>query len=355
VSATRRASLWILYSLTAVGVILIFELLLLPYRHGLPRDAFLMGFAAPPGSLVDDTPINAMGFTGDMISPRKPPNTIRILTLGGSSMFNRRMTERLRDRLERISTSPLEVLGAALRKHTSTSSILKYTLLRKYRFDFVLIYHGINDLWANHVSLADFRPDYSHLDAWYKRNLILDNCVTCRIIYNRWIYARPPPRLMGDLSTFPSEQIFKRNIMKLIAAIREDGATPILMSFAWNIPVDYTYEAFQSNSLGYRNPENYDRWPAELWGPPEYVREGLQRNNRIISELARTEGVLLIDQETLMGKSLQWFGDPVHFSDEGVERFIANIGEFFLAQGLFRPASSEIDSWKSLPADPRGI
>ena len=44
--------------------------------------------------------------------------------------------------------------------HTSRASVIKYDFLSKYRFDVVLIYEGINDLWANHVTPERFRDDY---------------------------------------------------------------------------------------------------------------------------------------------------------------------------------------------------
>jgi hypothetical protein len=312
------------------------EFFFLPYWMGLPRDMFLMGFAAKPESLIDDTPINAMGFTGDPINLAKSPATIRILTLGGSAMFNRRMAERLREGLTKVSRRPIEVLGAALRTHTTKASVIKYKILRKYSFDFVLIYHGINDLWTNHVPIEDFRLDYSHLGPWYTRSLWLDHCLICRITYNQLFYRRPASYWVREnLANFASEQTFHQNIAVLINAIRQDGSTPILMTFAWSVPSHYSYEAFQSHTVGYNNPTDYDSWPVENWGSPEYVREGLRKHNNHLHQLARIYNVLLIDQERLMGKDLKWFGDVCHFSEEGTDRFIENISEFFIQKNLF--------------------
>lgn len=293
-----------------------------------------MGFSATPGSVVDDTTINSMGFAGDSVDVSKPPGTIRILTLGGSAMFNRRMAERLRDRLKTATGRRLEVVGGALRAHTTMSSVLKYKVLRKYAFDIVLIYHGINDLWANHVALDEFREDYSHLGPWYKRNVWLDQCVVCRLVYNKWIYPGPTPHSGENRSRFASEHTFKRNLMVLIQSIRWDDSIPILMTFAWNIPKDYTYDSFQKHSVGYNNRENYDRWPVELWGSPQYVSEGLVRHNRIVRQLADIENVLLIDQEERMGKDLRWYGDVCHFSEEGTAKFVENITEFITEKRL---------------------
>jgi hypothetical protein len=328
------------YAFTVVAVlgsIFVAEFVVYPYKTGLPRDVFLMGFAAIPHRVVDDTPINALGFTGDVIDVRKSPGTIRVLTLGGSALFNRRMTERLKDRFSRVGTEGIEILGAALRTHTTASSILKHKLFSKYKSDFVLIYHGINDLWANHVLNEDFKADYSHLNPWYKRNYCLDHSIICRLTYNNWIYRKPAAVVRRKFGGSPGEKVFRRNLVTLIKAARENGSVPILMTFAWTIPDGYTQESFRSGSLGYNNPTSYDSWPVEFWGPPEYVRDGLQAHNKIIREISRTENVVLIDQEHMIGKDLYWFGDVCHLSEEGTDRFINNIVTFFVESGWVVP------------------
>ena len=70
----------------------------------------LMGFAGKPNTTLDDTPINSMGFTGDVIDIEKNPEKVRILTLGGSAMFNRRMTEQLKESFNKISRRPVELI-----------------------------------------------------------------------------------------------------------------------------------------------------------------------------------------------------------------------------------------------------
>ena len=297
----------------------------------MPRETFLMGFAATPGTAVDDVIINSMGFTGDVIELPKPPRTTRILTLGESSLFNRRMTERIKKRLQSISPTEVEIVGAALRTHTTKSSLLKYELLRRYDFDFVLIYHGINDLWANHVPLLGFREDYSHLDPWYARNFWLDNCAVCRVAYNA--VSAASGRSPEGPSHYAAQETFERNLSALIASIRLDGATPVPMTLAWSVPPNYTYEAFAADRIGYNNPTSYDRWPVELWGAPDYVRKGLESNNQVVRRLAKRHRVPLLDQELLMGKDLRWFGDVCHLSEEGTDRFIENIAGLFAREG----------------------
>lgn len=317
------------------GLIGIAEFVALPKLINVPRDTYLMGFSAIPNTMIDDTPINSMGFTGDEIRSReKPSGTIRILTLGGSAFFNRNMTNRLKKKLTTICDKKVEILGAALRTHTTMSSILKYQLLSKYNFDIILIYHGINDLWMNHVDLKDFREDYSHFDPWYKRNCCLNHSIICRTIYNKLIYRKPPTNVRETFIDAPGERVFRKNLTDLVGAIKNHDSIPILMTFAWSMPQNYSKESFESNSLGYNNPTNYDRWPVELWGPVAYVREGLKSHNNIVRTLAKMHDVFLIDQEKLMGKDLYYFGDVCHLSEAGTEKFIDNITSFFNEKNL---------------------
>ena len=314
----------------------------IPMSAHLPRKLLLIGHIGIPGETIDDTPINSMGFTGNEIELDKPEGTTRILTLGGSAFFNRLMTQRLEKNLQKVSEKRVEILGAALRRHTSMSSLRKFEALKEYQFDVVLIYHGINDLWANHVSFEEYKEDYSHLGPWYKRNFFLDNSLLLRRVYNSWIspvdtqniFYLYPPKTSENLSNFASERNFSNNLKSIIRIARENGTVPILMTFAWNIPESYSKEKFDSFLVGYNNPENYDRRPVELWGSKVYVREGLIRHNDIIRRLSEEMNVLVIDQEKLLGKNLRWFGDVCHLSDEGTNFFIKNISEFYIKNGL---------------------
>jgi hypothetical protein len=342
----RNASNWsvcILLSVVVSMLTLVAAEVLYPALIGVSRAQWLMGFYALPNSVVSDVKINPMGFTGDVLPNERKSNIIRVLTLGGSAFFNRRMTDRLKKYLAPIaeaSGQTLEILGGALRTHTTRSSVLKFEYLQRFQFDFVLIYHGINDLWINPAFSDDGDKAYSHISAWYDRGPILNNCVICRLIYNKLVFNRPSMKKVEPESEdpYPTLKLFEKNVSVLIRNIREAGSIPILMSFAWSIPNTYSEKAFWADEVGYHNPEKYDRCAVELWGPVWYVRAGLEKHNDIIRKVAERQGILLIDQEQLIGKHLQNFGDVVHLSDEGTAKFVSNIAKFFSEKRLFESA-----------------
>jgi hypothetical protein len=285
---------------------------------------------------VDDTPINSQGFTGHVLQASRPPeNTVRILTLGGSAMFNRRMTERLIESLSMATSVRLEIQGGALRSHSTRASLIKYKEhFYKYSFDYVLIYHAINDLWMNNVALENFKADYSHYKPWYNRNAVLTHSVIARYFYGNHIWN--PSQRLDNGSQFSSCQTFEQNIRELIRLIKSNNGFPILMTFAWYIPDDYTETKFYQGRLGYNNPTDYNRCQVEMWGSVDYVKEGLMRHNSIIRKIAREEQVMLIDIEgtDTFQNNQQNFGDVCHFSEDGTKIFIKLITNFFLSQDL---------------------
>ena len=315
----------------SAGAALLLAELALPVLLGVSRPLLLMGFYALPESNVDDVHINEMGFTGADVRNPKAVGTVRLLTLGGSAFFNRRMTERLTQSLEpvaRESGHTLELLGAALRTHTVRASRIKFEYLKRYDFDGALIYHAINDLWIDPA--AEAGRAYSHISPWYDRGELLDRCVLCRFAYNGVFYRRPVPErrafLPGD--RFPTLSLFESELTLLVEELRGAGVEPILMSFAWSIPEGYSDDAFREGEQGYHNPERYDRSPVDLWGPPRYVETGLRAHNAAIRAVARRGRVALIDQEQRIGRSLRLFGDVCHLSEEGTEAFVGNIASF---------------------------
>ncbi len=108
-----------------LALFLLAEFIVVPRFVNAPsRGAFLLGLVGPAGKRVEDTAINSMGFTADTPTVGKPPGTIRVLTLGGSSFFNRRLSERLLASLAKASAKKVELLGAALRELNTMSSVI---------------------------------------------------------------------------------------------------------------------------------------------------------------------------------------------------------------------------------------
>jgi lysophospholipase L1-like esterase len=316
-----------------------------------PRVIQLMGFHSVPNATIFHVPINRLGFAGVAPDIQKLPGTIRVLTLGGSTFFNRNIADSLSVKLNALLSQSdnmhkAEVLGGALQTHTSRSSVLKLQALRRYGFDaangfdYVVIYHGINDLWANNYSPEEFRNDYAQIGPWYRHNFFLDHSLIARKIYNDWIYPRLyvqraggyPQSAEENKTNFASEETFRNNIQQLIDDTRSSGSAPILMTFAWHIPQGYTYELFAEHALGYDGEDSSNETPVEMWGSVAYVQEGLARHNAVVRQLAAKNNVPLLDMETLIGHDASKFGDVCHLSVSGTQLMVNALAGFLQQQ-----------------------
>lgn len=320
-----------LYSASVLlAAVLLAEFVVLPWVVAMPRDVWLMGFAAPPGAVIDNVEINSYGFAGADPRVDKQQGVTRVLLLGASVAFNRRFAERLEEAMQSELERPVQVTGAALRSHTTRSSLLKYDLLKQYSFDYVIIYHGINDIWADNVEASEFRLDYRHLGTWYQRGPWVDHSIIVRMLYNRWYaWHEPDPMRMifprtkqRRLARFLSLETFAANMNELLSQIREQGSRSLLLTFAHHIPSNYSKERFVRAKLNYNNPEEYDPCPIELWNAPSYVQRSITRNNRTLARLARQHDVPLIEMAEEISWDIENFGDIVHLSDVGTTRFV---------------------------------
>jgi lysophospholipase L1-like esterase len=268
--------------------------------------------------------------------------------LGSSTLFNRHLGEHVKTALQQRTDKKVELLDAGIRSHTSHADVLKWQLLAQYQWDYVLFYDGINDLWANHVLPEDYRADYAHIDPWYRRNVWLDNSLLLRYGFNTgWHWLHQLNRTAGEkwfpdyqfvfpkkpfvnAAQFASLTAYRLNVETLLTQIEQHQAQPVLLTFAFHLPVNYSRKAFMDNTLDYHNPDNYDKRDVFNWGPPDYVREGLQQQNTIVRQLALQHHVPLIDIDAKMSGKGFLFGDVCHFNDDGVAVFSSAV-----AQALF--------------------
>ena len=296
-----------------------------------------MGFAATPGANIDDQVINSMGFTGDVINQKKPNDSMRILLLGGSVMFNRHMSDKLKPKLQEIfPQKKIELVNASLRSHTTASSALKIKLLKEYQFDYVFIYHGINDLWVNHAAEENYQEDYSHFNSWYKRGWLLNNSTIARSAFNFFSLLKPhvdrqyifPKKEFMNRCDYCSTVSFANNINTIITTANAYHSKVLLITFAFNIPKNYSRNEFLENKLGYINPDNYNKTDVFNWGTPAYVTTGITKHNDIIRSIAKQQNTMLWDADKALSDHIEWFGDVCHFNDEGVDQFIHGLTVF---------------------------
>jgi hypothetical protein len=224
--------------------------------------------------------------------------------------------------------------------HNSRDSYLKYAALTEARFELVIVYDGINNVRANNAPPEIFRKNYAHY-SWYEivnKLASYHGATSFALPYTiRYLVIRMRQALNGDQyvpTEWPREDwvqygrdprsamSFKHNISAILDLAARRGDHVLLMTFATYVPEDYSLEAFQAKRLDY----GLQLAPIELWGRREHVVATVAIQNEVVRTLAaQHDGVLLVDQASLMEGSGRYFNDPCHLTFAGSSQFVENI------------------------------
>ena len=225
----------------------------------------------------------------------------------------------------------INLVNLAASAHGSLDSYYKYKWLEKNRFDFVLFYHGINEVRANNIPPELWEKDYSHY-SWYdevnfyfrhpllnKTGLLLPhflNHILFRMNSKKQIPTRSPrEEWMEYGKEIKTRESFMENLLKIISIATKKNEPLIIPTFAYALFDLESYLRPDGEKIGYI-------W---IWGKPENVVSGVNAHNTIIRNLARKGDFIFLDQEKLMRGNIQYFKDICHFTDAGSKFFSETI------------------------------
>jgi hypothetical protein len=283
----------------------------------------------------------------DTERPARDDEFYDILFLGGSVLNPSwgQVAQSLREELAYKGHRNVRVFNLAMASQTSRDSWLKYAALDEARFDLVVVYDGINDTSANNAPPEIFREDYSHF-VWYEIINTLSSYhgqtsfalsytlhylaikIRHTLAKDRYVLPDSPPRKdWVHYGRDPRSAVsFKRNLGAILDLAMRRGDRVLLMTFATHLPEDYSLEAFEKKRLDY----GLHVIPIELWGAPEHVLKAVAVQNEVVLSLAaQHEGVLFVDQATLMAGFPRYFNDVCHFTVAGSSKFVE-----YLLRGL---------------------
>jgi len=198
--------------------------------------------------------VNRQGFRGADVGIDKPRGTLRIMTVGESTTFDRFVKgdqaawpARLQFWLRKLAPErPVEVINAGTPGYRVIDNLIRLEIdLYQYRPDIIILYHGHNDLfWA--VQQASQgpppqtdRPDESPIttpwDRWLKGHSLLYNKIVSRLQYNKvYRHVRLPSgdrswsRERWDRVLDDGARQFERDETMFIAVARELGIRVII-------------------------------------------------------------------------------------------------------------------------------
>lgn len=326
----RAAALLLTVALTAAGL----ELSARTWwwaEHGVP-------FARPSRVLYAWYPKLARI---DRARPSVDDATFDVLLLGGSVLHKRwgAVPQLLRERLSAQLERDVRIFNLADDAQTTHDSRTAYAAIEHARFEWVLVYHGINEARANNVPPALFRPDYGHY-VWYE---LVDAMApyhgrawlalpyTLRYAGLRLRQRAAPERYVGlnepreDWlaygSVLHSTASFRANLEAILETARARGDRVVLATFATYVPDGYSREAFLAGQLDY----NGHRFPVETWGRREHVEAAVAAHNEVVRELAARFDVDFVEIARAMPGTGVLFQDICHFTRRGSEWFVDEI------------------------------
>jgi hypothetical protein len=263
-----------------------------------------------------------------------------VLLLGGSVL------EQTAPALERSFRQALEerlrLFNLARAAHTSRDSYFKVKRLADKPFDLVIFYDGINDARMNCCRDDVYRDDYRHF-SWYdsiETRLAAGTVSVSDILsssLNRGTLSFEIAEGREFSNHVKTTKAYRRNLESIADAIDRYDGRLMLMTFAYDLPADYSAQAFREHRLGYGRGK-YDVG-VDVWGTPEGVRAAITAHNGALREIAdRHKSAILVDEEKQMPKSGTYFSDPCHLTDAGIAKF---------AEDALRAARGDMDRWKS--------
>lgn len=266
--------------------------------------------------------------------PGTSAKVIRIMCLGGSTTefkdshgkgWPRRLEEQLRRRLQ---TQNIEVYNMGRQWYTTLHTLINYqTNLRQHKPDLILVMHTINDLLHNadfsYLSHGKFRADYGHFYGPVNR------IMTCKTLFTRifkvlahfW-YQKPRKILTPD--SFLGLVSFRRNLNTLLDLAQKDGTRVVLLTqpniYRQDLPDDAKAALIMLNfeAVG----------PTARWNYQTALR-GFKAYSEAIKQIAAERKTVLLDLESVIPKTMEFFNDDVHYQDRTFDPLAD-----FIAEGL---------------------
>jgi lysophospholipase L1-like esterase len=228
---------------------------------------------------------------------------------------------------------PVRVFNCSYTGNTTRDALLVYHKVAAHRFDLVVVYHGINDVFLNNCPPDNFRPDYLHAPRFQQIAMLEAHPehewfvlpYTLRFLRSHigdklHIDVRPKKEYAAEYGgNLRTPAAVRSNLQEIIEFARGRNEQVLLVTNAWYLPSNYTEEAFAAQTL------DYDRHicTVKAWGTPEHVAAALKAHNDVIRDLARNNPDLLFaDMEAAMPPGKLYYDDLCHFNPKGCEVFV---------------------------------
>jgi lysophospholipase L1-like esterase len=303
--------------------------------------------------------INSLGYRGADFAVKKPEGVIRIIVIGGSSVFDPNARDTSPEEgndwphlvgrlLVNKASGNIEVINAGIPGHASFDALGRlYSQLWMYEPDYVLFYGAWNDI-KYFRQLTPEKPLISIFDKSYASNPFIEYqgfwdrllsssqlYVKFRSHYYGWKFQVGEegviPEAAAYQDTYSSNAVkqYKLNVELIVDACRNIGATPILLTEATlvspnNSPkerqlITYKYQSLTHSALVKAFEDTYE----------------------VIRSLGREKGAAVLDLAKELNGKRELFKDHVHLTAKGSEEVAKRVADFLAADLEVRAGSKK--------------
>lgn len=289
--------------------------------------------------------VNSRGFRGEEFAVPKPAGTYRIFALGGSTTFGYYPATTsdetaypavLQGELNRHKPNPAvgryEVVNAGVPGYSLRTSMQNFSARVLFlQPDMVVIYHLTNDLarYGNEANLT--HPLMNQFVAGGVVSGLVDQVMGWSYLFQELrfsLWDRLAGALLSRLGGTTGSagqagawqvderylEAFRRDLRNLVVLAKANGVTPVVASqaIAFTAKTDFAQLTTEEKQM------LFDR-PAIFYAKvPPGERFGLfERYNRIIRDVATSEGAIFADVNGAIPKTPEYFWDYCHLTDKG--------------------------------------
>jgi lysophospholipase L1-like esterase len=295
--------------------------------------------------------VNASGFRGRHVEVAKPDGVLRIMVVGGSTVFDSTIDgddQTWPARLEYhlgclLPSRKVEVINAGVPGYVMLDNLIRLqSELYEFKPDILLLYQAHNDLLAAihriHESYRGLRTpreieSVAPWTQWLREHSLLYNKLALK--------AKALQRAASakKASQGSSPHAYTESIEAGAARHEKDLRSFLLIAQGFGIRVVVP----QTVHIGSDDPKAVDSEIAWMWrnavgAPVEHILFGYRRYEEVTRQLTEALNVPYLPLHDTGLESKQWYadGDPVHFNDEGADRMAFWVARKLTQQGIIQ-------------------